>query len=259
MGRRIRSSGFPIARPPGIVGAKRMSQPSRIHDMAVADRPRERLAERGPKSLNTAELIAILLRTGLQGASAVEIGHHLIRKFGSLEGIARASLDQMVEVKGVGRDKAVTLKAAFELAIRLADEKRRESPVLDTPAALAALLRDELSIHDTERFLVLLLDTRRRLLRVEEIGRGLVDSVLVHAREVFRPAILANAHSVVLAHNHPGGDPTPSDADLRITRDLIRAGQLLKIEVVDHIIIGRRSGTREKDYCSLRELGQFYQ
>jgi DNA repair protein RadC len=235
-----------------------MSQPLRIHDMAAADRPRERLAARGAASLNTAELLAILLRTGLQGASAVEIGHRLVAKFGSLEALARAPMEQLVEVKGVGRDKAVTLKAAFELAIRLADEKRRESPVLDTPEQLAALLRDELSLLETERFVVVLLNTRKRLIRVEEIGRGLLDQVLVHAREVFRPAIVAGAHAVVLAHNHPGGDPMPSDADIKVTRDLIRAGQLLKIEVVDHVILGRRSESRSKDYCSLRELGHFY-
>lgn len=235
-----------------------MSQPLRIHDMAEADRPRERLAARGAESLNTAELLAILLRTGLKGASAVEIGHQLIAKFGSLETLARAPLDQILTVKGVGRDKAVTLKAAFELALRLADEKRRESPVLDTPSQLAALLRDELSLRDTERFLVVLLNTRKRLIRVEEVGRGLLDQVLVHAREVFRPAIAANAHAVVLAHNHPGGDPTPSEADIRVTRDLIRAGQLLKMEVLDHIIVGRAAEHRPRDYCSLRELGYFH-
>jgi len=235
-----------------------VNQPLRIHDMAAADRPRERLAERGAASLNTAELLAILLRTGLQGASAVDIGHRLVAKFGSLEALARAPLEQLREVKGVGRDKAVTLKAAFELAVRLADEKRRESPVLDTPEQLAALLRDEFSLLETERFVVVLLNTRRRLIRVEEIGRGLLDQVLVHAREVFRPAIAANAHALVLAHNHPGGDPLPSDADIKATRDLIRAGQLLKIEVLDHLILGRRSETRAKDYCSLKELGHFY-
>ncbi len=235
-----------------------MSQPLRIHDMAAADRPRERLVERGAKSLGTGELLAILLRTGLQGASAVEIGNQLVRRFDSLEALARAPLEELVKVKGIGRDKAVTLKAAFELAIRLSEEKRRESPVLDTPETLAALLRDEFSTKDIEHFVVVLLNTRRRLIRVEEVGRGLLNQVLVHAREVFRPAIAANAHSIVLAHNHPGGDPLPSESDIKMTRDLIRAGHLLKIEVLDHLILGRRSETRERDYCSLRELGHFH-
>ena len=235
-----------------------MSQPLRIHDMAAADRPRERLVERGAKSLGTGELLAILLRTGLRGASAVEIGNQLVRRFDSLEALARAPQEELVKVKGIGRDKAVTLRAAFELAIRLSEEKRRESPVLDTPEALAALLRDEFSTKDTEHFVVVLLNTRRRLIRVETVGHGLLDQVLTHAREVFRAAILANAHALVLAHNHPSGDPNPSASDIKVTRDLIRAGQLLKIEVLDHIILGRRSETRDKDYCSLKELGQFY-
>ena len=107
--------------------------------------------------------------------------------------------------------------------------------------------------------MVILLNTRRRLIRVEEVSRGLLDTVLIHAREVFRPAILANAHSIILAHNHPGGDPSPSDADIRVTRDLIRAGQLLRIELLDHIILGRRSQNRTQDFASLRELGHFYE
>jgi DNA repair protein RadC len=238
------------------MGAMNPSQ--RIHDLPVTERPRERLAERGAKALGVPELLAILLRTGLQGASAVQVGQALMQQFTSLEMLARAPLEELQKVRGVGRDKAVTLKAAFELASRLSHESRTESPPLDNPAAVAALLRDDLQSFDTERLMVVLLNTRRRLIRVEEVSRGLLDTVLIHAREVFRPAILANAHSVILAHNHPGGDPSPSDADIRVTRDLIRAGHLLRIELLDHIILGRRSQTRTQDFASLRELGHFY-
>jgi DNA repair protein RadC len=234
-----------------------MADALRIRDMAPAHRPRERLVESGAETLHAAELLAILLRTGLQGASAVDIAQRLLHRFESLEGLARAPLSELVQVKGVGRDKAVTLKAGFELARRLSAEARRESPVLDTPETVADLLRDELSTCETERFLVLLLNTRRRLIRTEEVTRGLLDSVQVHAREVFRPAIAANAHAIVLVHNHPGGDPTPSEADTRVTRDLTRAGHLLKIEVLDHIIIGRRSTERPRDFSSLKALGHF--
>ncbi len=229
-----------------------------IRDLAQADRPRERLVELGPPSLSQAELLAILLRTGLKGCSAVEIAHRLVARFGSLEELARAPLEHLCDMKGVGRDKAVTLKAAFELARRLAVEARREAPLLETPAAVADILRDEMSRLETERFVVVLLNTRRRLIRIEEISRGLLNTVLIHAREVFRPAIVANAFALILAHNHPGGDPSPSDADIRSTRDLIRAGQLLKIEVMDHLILGRRMDGQAMDYCSLRELGHFY-
>ena len=225
--------------------------------MPISERPRERLVERGPRALHSAELLAILLRTGLAGTSAVAIGHHVLRDLGSLEGIARSPLERLMAIRGIGRDKAVILKAAFELAVRLGEERRRENPVVDTPEAVASVLRDELSILETERFVVLLLDTRRRLIRVDEVGRGLLDSVLVHPREVFRPALLAGAHAVIVAHNHPSGDPTPSEADLRTTRDLIRAGQLLKVELLDHVIIGRSSTERARDFCSLKELGHW--
>jgi DNA repair protein RadC len=237
-----------------------MQSGQRIADMAKAERPRERLAERGAGALTEAELLAILLRTGLKGASAVEVGGALLRRFTDLEGIARASLDELRTVKGVGFDKAATVHAAFEIAKRFASAKRRESPVLDHPEAIAALLRDEAGTASVEKLQVLLLNTRRRLIRVETVSEGLLDQILVHPREVFRPAIVANAHAVIVVHNHPSGDPTPSEADIRVTRDLIRSGRLLKIELLDHIILGR--GDRDKnipEYVSLRERGHFHE
>ena len=120
------------------------------------------------------------------------------------------------------------------------------------------MLREEARMQPVEIFQILLLNTRRRLIRIEKISQGTLDTILVHPREVFKLAITANAAAVVLVHNHPSGDPTPSEADIRVTRDLIRAGQLLKIEVVDHVILGARSQDRAKDYVSLRELGYFY-
>ena len=140
----------------------------------------------------------------------------------------------------------------------MAEELQRESPVLDNPEAVVALLKGQNLVKEVETLQVLLLNTRRRLIRVEEIADGTVDTLLVHAREVFRAAISANASAIVLAHNHPSGDPTPSEADIKVTRDLIRAGQLLKIDVLDHVILGRATPERVKDYASLRELGYFY-
>ena len=232
-----------------------MSHFLRMKDQPASERPRERLAAKGPGALTDAELIAILLRTGLQGANAVEIGAQLLHKYGSLQALARATVDDLCRVKGIGRDKAVTLIAAFTLARKMAEELQRESPVLDNPPAVVALLRGQNLIKDVETLQVLLLNTRRRLIRVEEVADGTIDTLLVHAREVFRHAIMANAAAIVLAHNHPSGDPTPSEADIKVTRDLIRAGQLLKIEVLDHIILGRATAERPKDYSSLRELG----
>jgi len=235
-----------------------VSSALKIKDQPASERPRERLAAKGPGALTDAELIAILLRTGLRGANAVEIGAQLLKKFGSLQALARASVDDLCKVKGIGRDKAVTLLAAFTLARKMAEELQRESPVLDNPEAVVALLKGQNLIRNVETLQVLLLNTRRRLIRVEQIADGTVDTLLVHAREVFKAAIAANASAIVLAHNHPSGDPTPSEADIKVTRDLIRAGQLLKIDVLDHVIIGRATPERAKEYSSLRELGYFF-
>jgi DNA repair protein RadC len=230
----------------------------KIKDLPNADRPRERLAEHGPDALRNADLLAILLRTGLKGRSAIQVAEELVARFGQLKGLATASLDELCTVKGVGRDKAVTLKAAFTLAQRMARELHADLPVMDAPEKVAALLRDEVREHEVEHFHALLLNTRRRLIRREMLSKGTLDSTVVHPREVFRGAIAANASAVVLVHNHPSGDPQPSEADIRITRDLIRAGQLLRIEVLDHVILGRPTAERPRDFVSLRELGYFH-
>lgn len=235
-----------------------MNESLRLKDQPAGERPRERLVAHGAEALSNAELVAILLRTGLKGANAVDIGRQLLQKFGSLQSLALASVDDLRQVKGIGRDKAVTLVAAFALAQKMAKELQEESPVLDNPENVVRLVRAKNLLLDTEQFQVLLLNTRKRLVRVEKISDGTLDTVLVHPREVFRAAIAANAAAIVLVHNHPSGDPTPSEADIKVTRDLIRAGQLLKIDVIDHVIIGRASAERAKDYASLRELGYFY-
>jgi len=232
-----------------------MSQNLRLKDQPASERPRERLVARGSDALTHAELIAILLRTGLKGTNVVEIGARLVNKYGSLHALALASVDELRQQAGIGRDKAVTLVAAFALAKRMEQERRDESPVLDNPQTVVDFLRENNRLREVEKFQVLLLNTRKRLVRVQEISDGTLDTILVHPREVFRAAIAANAAAIVLVHNHPSGDPTPSEADIKVTRDLIRAGQLLKIEVVDHVIIGRATPERPKDYASLRELG----
>jgi DNA repair protein RadC len=229
-----------------------------LKDQPASERPRERLVALGADALSHAELIAILLRTGLKGANAVEVGRQLLQKFGTLQLLAQASVEDLKKVRGIGRDKAVTLVAAFALARKMAAELQCESPVLDNPENVVQLLREHNLLKRTETLQVLLLNTRNKLIRVEDISDGTLDTILVHPREVFKSAIAANAHAIVLAHNHPSGDPTPSEADIKVTRDLIRAGQLLKIEVIDHVIIGRATSGRAKDYASLRELGYFY-
>lgn len=232
-----------------MIGIKLMDQPA-------SERPRERLRENGPDQLSPGELVAILLRTGVKGMNVVEIGKRLVQRYGSLNALAQASWQDLVKEPGLGPDKAVTLVAAFSLARRLVREVRGESPVLDTPDAVASLMREETRLRNAEVFQVLLLNTRRRLVGEPiKISDGTLDTILVHPREVFRPAIAASAAALVLVHNHPSGDPTPSEADIKVTRDLIRAGQLLKIDVLDHVILGRATQERPKDYVSLRELG----
>ena len=227
----------------------------RVKDLPAQERPRERLVAQGAEQLANAELIAIILRTGMKGRSAIAIAQELLARFQSLENLARASWQELARVKGIGRDKAVALKAAFTLAQRMAAEIRHEQPLITTPGDVAALLREEHRFFEVEYFHVLLLNTRNRLIRVERISQGALDTTIAQPREVFRHALAANASKVVLVHNHPSGDPTPSEADIRVTRDMIRAGQLLKIEVMDHIILGKLTIERPKDFVSLRELG----
>jgi DNA repair protein RadC len=235
-----------------------MSQSLRLKDQPLSERPRERLVARGPDALMPSELIAILLRTGMKGTNVVQVGQMVLQRFGSLNGLALASVDELRAIPGVGRDKAATLVAAFALARRMEQERREESPVLDSPVTVVNFMRETNRLKNVESFQTLLLNTRKKLIRSVEVSHGLLDTLLVHPREVFRAAITANAAAIVLVHNHPSGDPTPSEADIKTTRDLIRAGQLLKIEVLDHIIIGQATAARAKDYSSLRELGYFY-
>jgi DNA repair protein RadC len=186
------------------------------------------------------------------------VAEQILQKTGSLDNLSRATIAELQQIKGVGRDKALALQSAFTLARRMAQEILHEAPTLDTPERIADLLREQNRQYEVENFQIILLNTRRKLIRVERISQGTLDTLLVHPREVFKPAIAANAAALVLAHNHPSGDPTPSEADIKVTRDLIRAGQLLKIEVLDHVILGRATQARPRDYVSLRELGYFY-
>ncbi len=182
----------------------------------------------------------------------------LMERFGGLSHLARASCHELQELKGIGKSKSAAIRSAFLLAQRLSQEAYQDAPMLDTPERVADALREPNRLHEVEHFQVVCLNTRRRLISIENVGQGILDQVLVHAREVFAVAIARRASAIILVHNHPSGDPTPSDADIRMTRDLIRAGQLLKIQVIDHVILGYRTVERPRDFSSLRELGFFY-
>ncbi len=195
------------------------------------------------------------LLSALTGRKAAEA---LVHRYDGLTDLAQASFDELQLVTGVGRSKAAAIKSAFLLAQRLSKEIYPSGVTLDTPERVADLLREENRVHTVEHLQVVLLNTRRHLIGVERISQGTLDTLLVSPREVFSPAIARRAAAIVLAHNHPSGDPVPSEADIKITRDLIRAGQLLKIEVLDHVILGRPTPDRPRDFVSLRECGYFY-
>ncbi len=226
-----------------------------IREMPESERPRERLWKNGAASLKTEELIAILLRTGMKGKSAVQLALEMLQEHGhSLNSLSKMDAALLAKRKGVGRTKAIQLKAAFELARRVASESHHREPV-DDPAKAAACVREEFRSEDREVFRVLLLDTKNRLIRISRVSVGTVNASLVEPREVFKEAIAHSATSLILAHNHPSGDPTPSSEDIAITKRLARAGELLNITVHDHIILGQSAPGRAQDYVSLKELG----
>jgi len=182
----------------------------------------------------------------------------LFRRFPTYRALAQADALKLQETPGVGPKTAACIRAAIGIAYELPKEIEQERPLCDTPERIAELMSALCIAAPKETFWAVLLDTRRRLIEICPVSTGTLDSVFVHPRDVFRAAIAANASGIVLVHNHPSGDPTPSEADIKVTRDLIRAGQLLKLEIVDHVICGRASTERSRAYASLRELGFFY-
>jgi DNA repair protein RadC len=221
----------------------------RIRDLHESDRPRERLAALGPQALSNAELMAILLRVGVTGESAVHVGQRLLNKFGGLTGLHRAPLADIKKQHGLGDAKAAQIKAAIELGRRLTLEAPEERPSINSPADAAALVSYEMSALEQEHLRVILLDRRNRVLETVEVYKGSVNSSQVRIGEVFKEAVRKNASAVVVIHNHPSGDPTPSPDDVAVTRAIVQAGKLLDVEVLDHLIIGQGK------WVSLKERG----
>ncbi len=182
----------------------------RITDLASSERPRERLAKLGPQALSNAELLAILLRVGVQGENAVQVGRRLLQALGGLTGLHRASYDEVCEQHGVGVAKAAQIKAAIELGRRMTLESPEERPTINSPADAAALVQYEMSVLEQEHLRVVLLDTRNRVLDIVEVYQGSLNSSQVRVGELFRAAIRRNAAAIIVVHNHPSGDPTPS-------------------------------------------------
>jgi len=226
----------------------------RIQEMPVTDRPREKAERLGFDSLSDSELLAIFIRTGLPGKNALQIAADLLREAGGFKELARCKPKEIRKKgRGIGPAKSIELAAAFEIGKRLARGDTL-APILDTPQKIFDVFGQEFMALRQESLRVLLLDSKLRLIRAEEITRGSVNESLAHPREIFRPAFIHSAYGVVVLHNHPSGDPSPSTADYRVTKNLLEAANLLQVRLVDHVILGSPEGGRTPFY-SFREAG----
>lgn len=230
-------------------GAERPPYRLRLKELPADERPRERLKLRGAKSLSDSDLIAILLNTGTVGLSVTDLAQRLIVEQGGLRGLMRLEVAELARVRGVGDAKAVRLKAALELGRRLAAQMPEARPQIASPDDIVTLVQIEMAALDQEELRVVLLDTKNRVLAMRTVYQGSVNSAQIRVAEVYRDAIRLNAVALVAVHNHPSGDPTPSSADVTVTAELARAGALLDIELLDHLIIG------DGRWVSLRRLG----
>ena len=220
----------------------------------MSDRPREKAERLGFGALSDAELLAIFIRTGVPGRNALQVASDLLRDCGGFTELARRTPAEIRrKSKGIGPAKSLEMAAAFEIGKRLA-RGDGVAPLLDTPARVFEVFGPEMVSLRQESLRVLLLDAKLRLVRAEEIARGSVNECLAHPREIFRHAVVHSAYAVVVLHNHPSGDPSPSAADHRVTKNLLEAARLLQINLLDHIILGSPDGGRTP-YFSFREAG----
>jgi DNA repair protein RadC len=222
-----------------------------IRDLPTTERPRERLRDYGAGSLSTSELLAIVLRTGSSRESVLALASRLLSRYGGLVGLARAGFGELCQERGLGEAKASQLKAAFELGRRLASAQPEERAIVRTPEEVANLLLPEMGLLEQEELWVVLLNTRNQVLGVHAVYRGSVNTSQVRVAELFREAVRQNCPALVLAHNHPSGDPTPSPDDVAMTKQVLEAGRVLNIEVLDHLVIAQQRFVSMKE----RRLG----
>ncbi|KEO82685.1 DNA repair protein RadC [Tumebacillus flagellatus] len=225
------------------------ASPVLVREIPEEDRPRERLRQVGPEQMSNAELLAILLRTGSRGRSAVNLAEQVLKRFGSIRELLHADLQELTEIPGVGLAKAAQLKAAIEVGRRIARFSQSSAPQFLTAQDAAEYMMDRLQFQLKEHFVALHLDAKRRLIGEEIVSVGTLDGTVAHPREIFKTAIKRSASAIICLHNHPSGDPTPSYEDLEVTRRLVECGRILGVDVLDHIVIGSHS------YCSMREKG----
>ncbi len=205
------------------------------------DQPRERMAKKGIDSLSNAELLAIVLRTGRVGEPVITLAHRLLVQMGGLKGIASSEWQELSQLQGIGGAKAMSIKAAVELATRFSKEEESESLLLDSPLKIIFQYSYQMEQYDRETLIALHLDTKKRLISEEVVAIGTLNASLVHPREVFRKAVKQGAAAIVLLHNHPSGDPTPSPEDIQVTKRLKEVGKLMGIPLLDHFVIGNKT------------------
>ncbi|HEU0072402.1 MAG TPA: DNA repair protein RadC [Dehalococcoidia bacterium] len=220
-----------------------------MRELPASERPRERLRDLGAQALSNAELLAIVLRSGSTRQSVLNLASSLLARHGGLGGLARLSFSDLVRESGIGEAKAAEIQAAFQLALRLNALQPEERPYVRSPADVNNLLGAEMALLDQEHLRVLLVNTRNQVMTVTEVYKGNVSSSLVRTAEVFREAVRQNAPSIIVVHNHPSGDPSPSPDDVALTKTLRQAGDVLQIELLDHIVIG------DHRFASLKQLG----
>jgi len=232
-----------------VVAEGRVQYRTTVRDMPSDERPRERLERYGAATLQTSELLAIILRVGIKGENVIELATRLLRDYGGLGGLAAADMGQLCAEHGLGMAKAAQLKAALELGRRLSVLAPSERPQIGRPADVANLVMGEMAFLQQEQLRVLCLDTKNRVVWQQTIYQGTVNSSAVRAAEVFKPAVSRSSPAIVVVHNHPSGDPTPSSEDVRTTEQLVKAGEYLDIELLDHLVIGHSR------FVSLKERG----
>lgn len=211
-----------------------------IRDLPSGERPRERLLHYGAGALSTSELLAIILRVGSSGENVVRVAEKLLARHEGLPGLAQATVQELCAVRGMGEAKAIQIKAALELGRRLLVAAPHERPLVRAPADAANLLMAEMALLSQEHLRTVLLDTRNRVISIPTIYIGSLNAASVRVGEVFREAIRTNSAALILVHNHPSGDPSPSPEDVQVTRAVVEGGNLLNISVLDHLIIGQQ-------------------
>ncbi len=220
-----------------------------IKELPPDQRPREKLLYHGAAYLSNAEILAIILRTGTKKEGSLHLAQNILKENGGLPYLAKASVDQLKNIRGIGPAKATQIKAAIELGRRLKTAGQKEVPVIKSPKDVADLLLEEMRYLDREHFRAVLLSTKNNVLAVDNISIGSLNASLVHPRELFKNAVIKSAAGIILVHNHPSGNPEPSNEDKHVTQRMVKAGEIMGIDVLDHIIIG------DGRYVSLKEMG----